>query len=358
MTKQIHLDHGVVAFKRMAPYVPSRADINPAKRIDRLHQLVASKRPRICVVRGEGLGDVIMLTPTLTAIRELFNQQLHLTVATNTKYLDGALVKVLRHNTDIDTIIDRDHLDESEFDCVINEHCPCIAHEKPMAAPINRIDIFANHAGVKLLDTKPKYVITAEEINEGSRWMSAQGFNEKSKVLMVNLFSSARDRCIDDLKIKDTLIDLANNHGIRSVIVTHNSDKQTDIDWRLIPGAVVLHDADVRAIASILVHCNLLLCPDSAILHLAGALGVPTVSVFAPTDPRARINYYPQAVAIWGGEGMMGHPHWYDPCPHKDLCWKTITKESIVSSCVDHLANTKRINLKSLTIKPIETEVL
>lgn len=355
---KIRLDHGVVSFKRMSPYVPQRADINPAKRVTRLYQLIDSSLPNICVVRGEGIGDVIMLTPTLRAIREMFSNKIVLTVATNTKYLDGALVKVLTHNTDIDRIIDRDNLDESDFDLVINEHCPCIVHEKPMAPPINRIDLFARHAGVTLKDKKPRYVITRDEIQNGLNWFSNHGFNEKSKVLLVNLFSSAQLRCIDDFKIKETISDLALKHQIQSIIITHNSDKQTDIDWKLIPGTVILNNADIRQIASIMVHCNAVLCPDSAILHLAGALEVPTISIFTGTDPRARINYFPQAIALWGGDGMMGHPHWYDPCPHKDLCWKVITKDSIVDACVKHITNTKRVNLKALTIKPLETEVI
>jgi ADP-heptose:LPS heptosyltransferase len=321
----------VIKDTRLQAFSVSRANENPPKRIVQIQKLIHTKRPSIAVLRGEGIGDVIMTTPTINALYNYFGGNVDITYATNTQYLNGALVKVLQGNPQISKIIDRQNLKEEDFDAVVNLHCPAIAHEKPMAAPINRIDLFARHAGFfPLKDTKVKLYITEEEKEKARDYLYSLGLNGAlNPIIMVNLFSSSNTRSLNRQVILDTVQQLSNKNW-RILLVQHNSDHEHSRYFQEIPHVYPIVDKDIRELSAILTHINLLLCPDSALLHAAGALDIPTVAIFAPTDPRARINYYPKAKAVWGGQGLNGHPHWYEACPFHDICWKNITTEGIM----------------------------
>lgn len=338
------LVNGVMEFNvRMNPYTPHSADLNPKKKIQQINDLLQTKSPKFCIIRGEGIGDVIMTTPAIHALRELFDNNCEITYATNTKYLDGALVNVLKYNEDIDYIIDRDNIDEADYSSVISLHCPCMIHEVAGARPPNRIDLFANHMGLKLKDPVPRYFVTEEEYKEGEDFIYSKGVSSK-KTILVNLFSSSAQRTITNDTVRNALIKLYNDHKIHSLIVRHSSDAHTGLPWDNIPGSVIVNDKNTRELAAIMCHIDLLLCPDSALLHVGGALGIPTVSLFGPTDPAARINYYPKAIAIWEGETLPGHPHWYQPCPQGGLCWRLITDDQIVNTCVSHINSTGKVD--------------
>lgn len=333
---------------RMEAFSPRQADLNPPKKIARIQELLKSTTPRLAVIRGEGIGDVIMTLPTIRALKQLFNGNVNITYGTNTQYAEGALVKILRGNPDIDRVVDRERIDDSDFDAVISLHCPAIAYEKFGNPPINRIDLFARHVGLTpLKDPVPKIYLTKEELNTAGEWLHRLGMYGK-RFMVVQIFGSSQARSLDQTKVKNALMHMYNEHQVRSLIFTHSTDKMTEIQWNEIPGSIVVRDKDCREISAVMCHADLVLCPDSALLHMAGALGVPTVALFGPTDPRARVNYYPNAVAIWEGEKLGGHPHWYERCPYGGLCWKLITEEAIVESCIKHINSSKKVNLDDI----------
>jgi len=281
--------------------------------------------------------------------------------ATNTRYLDGALVKVLKYNPDISHIIERELIDDLNFDLVVNLHCPAIFHEKKGTIPPNRIDLFASHAGVALADPVPKYYVQKEEVESGE--VILRSFNRKEKIMMVQPFASSKDRSGIHSRIKEAVVNLYRKNGVRSVIITHSSDASSNVLWNNVPGSIHLKDFDVRGIAGVMAHCDMVLCPDSSILHLAGCMGVPTVGLFGPTPPQSRINHYEKAVALWEGEGLGPCPCWWDrPCPIGEACWARLTTNMIVEKCLSHLQNTSRIDILQLLerTKPIaiETEIM
>jgi len=346
--------NGVVAITRMQLVTPGEATRTPSISVSRLQKLMKTGTPYICVVRGEGLGDVITTTPTVAGLKQMFPKS-SITFATNTRYLEGALVKVLQYNPDITQVIDRDHM-KDDFDLVVNLHCPAFSYEKRSNPPVSRIDLFAKHAGVHLVDPVPKYYIQKQEIEMGRDFLASV---YSDKLLFVQPFASTPNRSLDHNVLKDALVRLYDQHGIHSIVVTHSHDWKSDTLWNNIPGSILLIDADVRKLAGVMVHCDLVLCPDSSIMHLAGALGVPTVAIFGPTHPAARINHYKNAVAIWGGEGLAPCPCWYEACPIGGTCWKNITAERIIQSCLSHLAKSSRIKLQKMA-KPriLSTELL
>lgn len=348
--KNICLDSNgvIVPNKRMEHFTTSKINSSPPKRLDRIRELLRTKEPKICVIRGEGLGDVIMTLPTISALKKSFGGKVNITYATNMNYLGGALSKVLKYNTDINTIIDRIQLKEEDYDCVINLHCPCIAHEVPMAPPINRIDLFAKKAGVVLENSLPKVLLHPDEIEYGKVFLNK--YKKNYKAMLVQLFSSSKNRDIDFRVLRSSLKSLYEKNNIMSFIITHSTDNSSELQLGGLTGVVLLKDKDVRELGSIMVHCDLVIAPDSSILHLAGALEVPVIGIFGGTDPHARVNHYPSATYIWKGEGLPGHPHWYAPCPTRNSCFTSLTEEDIITAVLKHIEIPK-VNIEKLKEK-------
>jgi len=282
------------------------------KILDRLRRLISTGAPKICVIRGQGIGDVIMLTPTIRALKKEFPDG-QIIVATDTRYLGGALVDILMFNPDINGFVDKNHLVRDQFDAVLDLHCPCTEYEVHGNPPINRIDLFANAAGVKLEDSVPHIYLTKGELEEGRDVVRQYHFYPK---IAVQPFASNKIRSFDHRKLKEILVMLGQRIKAKPIIFTHQSDWQSNVMWDNLPGGLLLKDKKVREIAAITAACDLVLCPDSSLLHIAGALGIPTVSYFGPTHPAARINHYNKAVAVWKGDQ-------YNPCP-------CVVKESLV----------------------------
>lgn len=316
------------------------------KILDRLRQLLATGAPKICVIRGQGIGDVIMLTPTIRALKKEFPKAtIHM--ATDSKYLGGALVDVLMYNPDITAFIERNHLNKDSYDAVIDLHCPCVEYEKHGNPPVNRIDLFANAAGVRLSDHTPKIYLTKDELEEG-RDVVRQF--QLYPTIAVQPFASNRVRSFDHRKLKEALIMLSQQIKAQPIIFTHTGDWQSDVMWDNLPGGILLRDKKVREIAAIVAACDLVLCPDSSLLHIAGALGIPTVSYFGPTHPAARVNYYEKTVAIWHGDEWNPCPCWYKICQIGELCWKAIKPAEIAHSCIEHLKVTSNSQLLVETV--------
>lgn len=360
MAQKIKLaNDGIVVPARMSLYHPNYAQNTPAVRMQRLRQLIKTGCPHICIVRGEGIGDLLMVTPTIKAIRQMFSSNATITVATNTRYLDGALVDVLKYNPYIDNIIERNLLNDADYDLVINLHCPAIQYEKKGSKPPNRIDIFAQHAGVSLTDYKPLYYPTPAELEWSETFFRHK--SKETKTIMVQLFSSSSRRSIDNRYVKDALTILYKQYGIESIVLEHNSDPQSDIQWDNIPG-VTTYNLCIRGIAAFMLRCDLVLCPDSSLLHLAGALDVPTVAIFTSTYPQSRINHYPMASAIWDGDKYNPCPCWYENCPIGNACSVGITGSRIAEECINALKNRSKVDilsvLKNTTAIKIDTEIL
>lgn len=64
-----------------------------------------------------------------------------------------------------------------------------------------------------------------------------------------------------------------------------------------------------RQSCAILSTCDVVLAPDSALLHVAGALGLPAVGLFGPIDPKLRIAYSPTIRPLKGALPCSGCNH-------------------------------------------------
>lgn len=74
---------------------------------------------------------------------------------------------------------------------------------------------------------------------------------------------------------------------------------------------------DLSTSLALACHASVILAPDSAFTHLAGARNIPCVSVFGPTDGALRMSAYPRAIVVSRGKDLPCVPCWRNqsmPC--------------------------------------------
>ena len=318
----------------VTPYVKP----NPSLlRIDRLRN---GEPPIICITRKQGgIGDVLMTLPAVKAIATKY--QVKIDYGTDMHYLDGALQKVLMYNKYINQVIDWNRVNVESYDAVIDLTCPCIAHEKPLAPPINRIDLFARHARIHLTNHDIDYQITDDELNWADNYIYDHNLT-RNKLIFVQPFASAINRSAPVDKIKETIKILNTTlSNVKFILAIHDSD-YLKVDWYL-PNVHLFKNYDIRHIAAMMSKSKLVVCQDSAVLHIASALHHLTLALFGPTDPRARINYHPEAIAVWPAIDLANQPSWYEPLKDGYMCWKLINPyvvaETIMSMVTDQPIN-------------------
>lgn len=308
--------------------------------LNRLDELRRGVSPKINIQRIQGgLGDVLMTLPTVRAISKKYNTTVSYT--TDFEYLDGVLPDALRYLPYISEIIPHTET-KKQFDAIINLTCPCIAHEKPGAPPINRIDLFARHAGIELDNRQIDYVISVDEKKEAVELVKSLQLRDY-KLIIVNPSSSTSRRDLPYNTMASIVRELGNQYTkTRFVVLTHGTDgiNSQQIGWNYLPRTTVIRDMKIRNIAALISLSDLVLCPDSALLHLSGALHRPSISFFGPTDPRARVNYYPESVAIWGAHGLKCRNCWYETFNCGMACWKNIEVPVTVRTAIGILSGT------------------
>jgi heptosyltransferase-2 len=348
MPKQLRLNrNGVVATapKNNFPQLTIQSVNSQSHGLVRLYQLITTGSPNILIRRGEGIGDVLMTTPILRHLKKQF-PACRITYATNLTYLDGALPAVLENNPDVDSVVSWDAYKKEHFDAILNLHCPCIVHEIPGAEPISRQDLFARHIGIPHLDNpNPVLNLTRDEVQWAKeyRWQYIKA-RDTDKVILINPFASTEYRSFPLQEIKRTCGMLLQTKNIKVVILTHeDSDFSRSESWQQYCHHIA-RNIPVRKLGALSMQSDLLICPDSAALHIAGALDIPTLAIFGPTDPRARVNHYPTVVALWPSYNMQCYC-WYES--HKcttQSCWRRIKAQDIYDYSIGIMNGTVKNN--------------
>jgi heptosyltransferase-2 len=91
--------------------------------------------------------------------------------------------------------------------------------------------------------------------------------------------------------------------------------------------------ADLPALLS---QCNLFMGNDSGAMHVAGAVGLPIVAVFGPTDPHGTVPVTPKCTVVQ--QRPYCSPCFLRRCPTDHRCMKAVTPEMVESAVQLRLA--------------------
>lgn len=294
----------------------------PNPTLQRIDRLLNGENPNICLTRIHGgAGDLLMITPLIRTIYKKYGVKVDF--GTDFSYLEGILPKCLQHNPYINQIIPWKEIDKEKYDAVVDLTCPCVAHEVPQAKPINRVDLFGRHVGVQIESGRLDYFVTEEEIKQAKQYIKQNFKSKNKKLVFIQHSASSQNRTLPHSTLKECIKELLlANRNIIPIIPMYKSDT-ADTQW-VYKDIHLLQGFDIRMSAAIMSQCDLIICQDSLILHLANALKLPTFTFFGPTDPYARVNYHPEAIAYWPAGELKQFPIWYTNPPGWDICWKRI----------------------------------
>jgi ADP-heptose:LPS heptosyltransferase len=311
-----------------------------------LDKLLKKENPVICVKRRlGGIGDVIMTTPMLAAIKKLI-PHCFLIYVTDLVYSNGALGEAIQHCPYVDQIISVDQVKDSEYDYSVDVTTTGLDRERPNTIPPNRIDMFADEAGLSIIeDPVPTYIVTDDEREVAKKEIEEKYLTgakrEDIKLIAIQARSNDARRTWPFAYTKQLCEMLRKDKNIRILLMDWGG---TVNEWEKAERQFPILNRTLTDTAALIEQCDLVVCPDSALLHLAGALDKKIVSIFGPIPSESRINHYPNAIAV-----QLQLPCkncWYSPKCTKNspikakmACLKNIRPEMVMEKIHEHLTS-------------------
>jgi heptosyltransferase II len=133
-------------------------------------------------------------------------------------------------------------------------------------------------------------------------------------------FAAALNRLTEERAADVILFGTRGEAAVSAAIVAGLKKKPVDLT-----GQTAI--ADLPALLS---RCNLFLGNDSGAMHVAGAVGLPIVAVFGPTDPNGTVPVTPKCTVVQ--EKSYCSPCFLRRCPTDHRCMKAVTPEMVVGA--------------------------
>jgi len=265
---------------------------------------------KLLVIRNMGLGDVLMVTPTL---RALIAAGKHVEFATLARYvplLYGLAGLQACHALGTDYLADR-------FAAWLDFNW--LAETSKLAGECPRHEIFARAAGVRLASPLPHYLVAEQE----RRWARRLLGERPSIAVQLRASCPLRTYPRSHLRI---VVDQLLHSGFEVLLL--GDRRETSIGrigvspvGRSGDGPLAARNLTgslgIRATAALIEQCACLIAPDSGLLHLAAALATPAVGIFGPIDPALRVAGYPLCRTISGNREVG-----CQPCNDRPVCLK------------------------------------
>ena len=282
----------------------------PGGKIRLAQFLVKKPDAHICVIRRVGgIGDVLMLTPTLRELKRL-HPECSLTLALDMHTTGGNVYYQLVCNAPfVDEIVDARYIQRGAYDFVFDASAVCLRYERSGLPAINRIDLFARAAGLNSLRNRlPFYQVEEQErIPSDGRFF-----------VLLHTASNEEKRCWPIqryLELMEQLQDLP----VVFLIADFNGKFR---NWGRLGNCRNISNCSVRELGAWIERADMFIGPDSGPMHMAGALGTESIVLFGSIPPAARINYYPSHQAVTSNAACA--PCWYAKCPYDVKCMRDI----------------------------------
>lgn len=258
---------------------------------------------RILIIRAGGMGDLIFLTPALRALRQQFPQH-EFTVCALSAYRPAIC------HPDLDAVQWLDYppqlADVETYDLVVPLEETVERDEEHTA-----VDIFARHLGLELAGAARVPMLRA---NTGALAAALEKFPRFPGMRRYGIALRANHACRTwPFNYIQQLASHILDRDPAGVIFLFGEKK----DWPDIENVghqrlIWLPDLDLSLTESLalLATMDAFVGPDSGLAHAAGALGLPTVTLFGPYRSQQRVDVFPTV------RGINGHAP-CAPCHHK-----------------------------------------
>lgn len=282
------------------------------------------KANSILVVHLAGLGDMVLATPALNALRKLYPEA-KIYLMTNSrskdivKGMNDIIDEIIVIDSFTDLLLNISRLRSLKFDIVINlyrlyspkgslkmfllfsllggkiwvgrntefrgsfyrlgvtEFLPDSKHEVE-----HKLDII-RALGLRIDDVvfRVGYDKEDERFVEGE--LKKEGFSETDKLIGVNFATFNPARNWDSSRYAELAALFYKEMGIKVIFCAREADRGLFLEIKKRSGVPVVDFVGrltVRQLAAFINHCSVFISPDSGPMHIAAALGVPLVAIF------------------------------------------------------------------------------
>lgn len=339
----------------------------------------ALSNAKILIVKFSSLGDVILSTASLRAIRKKFQQNFKISVLVGEEskelllrcpYIDELLVADFKNKDkgingiirwggilrkkNFDIVIDlqnnrKSHVlsflslclnrygyDNKKFSFLLNhrikdEGSPLepVAHQFRILKMLG-IDLEEPHLELWPSEADQRYV--DDLLN--SEWLSPH-----QKLVGINI--TASERWLTKNWPTSHIIALCEELGLRDIRVvitgTEKDAAQANVLVNSVKNIKLINacgKTSVNQLASLIKRCAVYLCADSSPLHIAAAVGTPFVAIFGPTDPRRHLPPAKNYAVI--RKDLPCSPCYKSKCKSKE-CMKLIRPEEVLKEITKFL---------------------
>jgi len=283
-----------------------------------------------------GIGDILMMLGAISRLRARTPPHHPIVFALSRKYLPLAI------GLDGVTAVPAEEMDQycPDFRTWIDlTACPASFVEGRSAPRItwSRVDIFSKAIlGYRDRGVSPWYRVLPEELDRAQALLDTWGIC-RSHALTVGVQLRSADNYKDYPHISELLRQLSSHY---SVIAFTDSLPPGD----LIPEVKYVSGMPIRDAFAVASLCDCLVCPDSAFLHLAEALGRPCVALTGPTDGQILTKSYRHVTFVDTRNLFPCMPCWrnqYSPCiasrNHDSACLRAIPVDAVITAVARRL---------------------
>lgn len=179
-------------------------------------------------------------------------------------------------------------------------------------------------------ESAPALYLSEAETIDASKFLETLGFDENFTIIGFHPGAQKPFKCWPAERFIETGRRLVKDIGCKVIITGDRNEKGLcEYIASQIPGAVsVAGKANLRETAAIIEKMHLFITNDTGPMHMAFALGTPTVAIFCPTNPGLCGPYNAKDVVI------IKRPVTCNPCIGKEcqrpVCMEQITVEEVV----------------------------
>jgi len=201
----------------------------------------------------------------------------------------------------------------TKWDLEVDEYCPGFQYEldKGYKVDKNRTQLFLEAAKLWPADPLPRYYTTPKEDAAVLAYIGEHGLKDR-QLIALQPFSTDRGRDWPE----EHWICLANsiqNAGHKVVILDSQNGRTRRFRQLRMLGK------PLQFLASFLKYCDLLICPDSGLFHLAAAVNTPALGLFASQPGALMGKHYPLHSYLEPDRRQVKAP-----CPHWPCIWRRL----------------------------------
>jgi lipopolysaccharide heptosyltransferase II len=333
---------------------------------------------KVLIIKFSSLGDVILSTAALRALRERFgpSYKISFLVAEPSKeillrcpYIDELLVcdfqnkdkgltgflklaeSLRKKNFDIaidlqnnrkshalsffSLALKRYGYDNKKLGFLLNQR---IKNEKQILDPVSHQFRILKMLGIDLREPRLELWPTAEDQKYADEFLSSQWLSSQQKIIGINIGASSRWLTkVWPMTHLMRLCEELNRRDIRIVLTgTPNDLFRAQALENKIPQAKLINSCgklSINQLACLIKRCSVYISGDSAPLHVAASVDTPFIALFGPTDPRRHLPPAKKFVVL--NRELLCSPCYKSKCKNMK-CMNLITVEEVLQA-VDKL---------------------